>query len=142
MNSLVFAFRRDISTRSDAILVLLIGVGALLLCALLMLDSETTLLMLFLIGVGYVLAAGYLALVIYLFWRMLRRHDAWLLYFLCISACFIIFLVWLLSADIIGHRELSSLFMIGGIPYSFLSITFGMAMLKGASTSKRTHGDA
>jgi hypothetical protein len=130
-------FRKDISTAGDSTLVLVIGVGALLLCALLLLDSETTLLMLFLIGIGYLLALGYLALVLYLFVHMLRRHDAWLLYFLCMSAIFVAFLTWLLSAGIIGHHELSRLFMFGGIPYSLLSIVFGIAMLRAASSAEK-----
>lgn len=136
MRSLMPEFRKDISTGGDSTLVLSIGVGALVLCALLLLDSETTLLMLFLIGVGYLLVFGYLALLCYLLARMLLRLDVWLLYFLCMSAAFIAFLIWLLSKGIIGHHELSMLFMFGGIPYSFLSIAFGIAMKRGASSSK------
>lgn len=131
MRSLMLEFRKDVSTGVDSALVLAVGVGTLFLCTLLLLDSETTLLMLFLVGAGYPLALGYLALVFYLFSRMLRRRDAWLLYFLCMSAAFVAFLIWLLSAGIISHRELSRLFMFGGIPYSLLSIAFGIAMLRG-----------
>ena len=136
-------FRKDKSTGGDSALVLAVGVGTLVLCALLLLDSETTLLMLFLIGVGYLLALGYLVLICYLFVRMLLRRDAWLLYFLCMSTAFVAFLIWLLSAGIISHHEMSRLFMFGGIPYSLLSIAFGIAMLRGASSSKLTsHDDA
>ena len=134
-------FHKDISTGGDSMLVLAAGIGALVLCALLLLDSETTLLMLFLIGIGYLLALGYIALIFYLFARMLRRRDAWLLYFLCMSVIFIAFLTWLLSAGIIGHQDLSKLFMFGGIPYSILSIVFGIAMLRATSSSKQTHHD-
>lgn len=141
MRSLMPEFRKDISTGGDSNLVLAVGVAALVLCALLLLDSETTLLMLFLVGVGYLLALCYLALVCYLLVRMLRRRDAWLLYFLCMSAAFVAFLIWLLSAGIISHHELSRLFIFGGIPYSLLSIAFGIAMLRGASSSKLTHHD-
>ena len=124
MRSLSF----DISTGSDSILVLVVGVGTLFLCVMLLLASELTVLMLFLIGIGEILAVGYLALIIYLFSRMLWRRDAWLLCFLCTGACFVAFLVWLLSAGIISHHDESRLFMLGGIPYSFFSITFGVAM--------------
>lgn len=136
MQSPILELRKDVSTRGDSVLVLAVGFGTLFLCTLLLLDSETTLLMLFLIGIGYLLAVVYIALVIYLFSRMLRRHDAWLLYFVCVSASFVAFLIWLLSAGIIDHREISRLFMFGGIPYSLLNIAFGIAMLRGASTSK------
>lgn len=138
MRSLLSEFRKEVSTGGDSRLVLTVGFGALALCILLVLDSETTLLMLFLVGVGYLLALGYLALVCYLFARMLRRHDAWLLYFLCMSAAFVAFLIWLLTAGIIGHHELSRLFMFGGIPYSLLSIAFGMAMLRGGNKAGPT----
>lgn len=133
MRSLLSEFRKDVSTGGDSRWVLTVGFGALALCILLLLDSEATLLLLFLVGVGYLLALAYLALVCYLFARMLRRRDAWLLYFLCMSAAFVAFLIWLLTAGIIGHRELSRLFMFGGIPYSLLSIAFGMAMLRGGN---------
>lgn len=141
MRSLMPEFREDISTGGDSMLVLAVGIGALVLCALLLLDSETTLLMLFLVGIGYLLALGYIALVFYLFARMLRRRDAWLLYFLGMSVIFVAFLTWLLSAGIISHHDLSRLFMFGGIPYSILSIVFGIAMLRAASSSKQTHHD-
>ncbi|TSK06235.1 MAG: hypothetical protein FPO08_15600 [Geobacter sp.] len=133
MRSLLSEFRKDVSTGGDSGWVLTIGVGTLALCILLLLDSEATLLMLFLVGLGYLLALGYIALVCYLFARMLRRRDAWLLYFLCMSAAFVAFLAWLLRAGIIGHHELSRLFLFAGIPYSLLSIAFGMAMLRGGN---------
>lgn len=133
--------RKNVSTSGVSTLVLAVGVGTLVLCALLLLDSETTLLMLFLVGAGYFLALGYLVLVCYLLVRMLRRRDAWLLYFLCMSATFVAYLVWLLSAGIISHHELSRLFIFGGIPYSILSIAFGKAMFRGTSSSKLTYHD-
>lgn len=98
--------------------------------------------MLFLIGLGYLLALGYLVLVCYLFAHMFRRRDAWLLYFLGTSAAFVAFIVWLLSAGIISHHELSSLFMFGGIPYSLLTVVFGITMLRGAPSSKSPHHDS
>jgi hypothetical protein len=118
-----------------------IGIGTLALCALLLIDSETTLLMLFLIGAGYVLALVYLVLIIYLFVRMLRRRDVWLLYFLGISAIFVTFISWLLSAGIIDHHEIAKLFIFGGIPYTLLSITIGITMLRGVSRSKSARYD-
>lgn len=133
MRSPISAFRKDVSTDRDAGLVLAVGLSTFILCGLLLLDSESVLLILFLIGAAFPIAVCYLAVVGYLFVRMLRRRDTWLLLFSVMSAMFIVFVTWLLSAGIVSHRELSKLFMFGAIPYALLSMALGIAMLRGSS---------
>lgn len=131
MRLLMPKLRKDVSSGGDSALVLAVDIGTFFLCALLLLNSEAMLLLLFLAGAAYPLALGYLVLVFYFFLRMLWRRDAWLLYFLCTSATFVTFLAWVLSSNIISHRNPTGMLTLGLLPYSFVSIAFGMAMLRG-----------
>lgn len=136
-------FRKDSSSTLDSVLVLAIGVATVVLCAFLIYDPELTILMLFLIGIGYFLAIGYFILICYLFVRMLWRRDAWLLYFIGLSATFVFFTVLVLFGDWGGmDSELfATEFMFVGGPYSILSVVFGISMLDGRSRAKSQHPD-
>jgi hypothetical protein len=129
---LMSKFRKDISTNGDAMMVLAIGLVVFVLCALLLVTSEATLLILFLIGGGFILTPVYIAMVCYLFVRMLLRRDTWLFYFLCMSMTFVAFLFWILTSGVVSIHELSRLLIFGGFPYSIFSTALGIVMARGA----------
>ena len=103
-----------------------IGVVALFVSLLVLLDPETVAFIL-LLGPGYVLALSHIGLIIYLF-TLLRRPDPWLSSFLVVSAVFAGLLVWFLALGVReGLRDLR-IFAFGGIVYAVISIAVAIAI--------------
>ncbi|NMG05208.1 hypothetical protein, partial [Azoarcus taiwanensis] len=128
-------YRKDVSSPVDAAWLMAVGLGNLFLSALLVSDAETIILMLFLIGFGYLFGIGYLVLLCYLLVRMLVRRDAWLRYFLAMSAFYVVYLLWV-PQGFIGFSDLAIVFMGVAIPYALASIALSFAMKKGSLNAR------
>jgi hypothetical protein len=135
-----YGYRKDVSSSVDAAWLMAVGLGNLLLSALLVSDAEGIILLLSLTGFVYLLGIGYVVLLCYLLVRMFVRRDAWLGYFLAMSVFYVAYLLWA-PQGFIDFSDLAITFMVVAIPYALTSIALSFAMRKGSLNARAGEGE-
>ncbi|MBI4739237.1 hypothetical protein HY772_06815 [Candidatus Woesearchaeota archaeon] len=122
---------RQRARKLDRGIVLVIGIAVLLFVIFIWRDAETTLLMLFLIGIFYPLAAIFVLVVALLTFRALRSKDLGLAFLCGASILYIVLWIIALQRGIYSYSEFRTSFLVVvSLAYAVICIGFALVTLR------------